>query len=119
MELKSRKVFSFVSEPDLVLSSDHVFEMSESQFLKFKNDYFEQFDELSKLRPNDNLKLVVDNHNFSFSSTLNKSEFDVLCSIVEYSVVKDIYENCDLLDFDITTALISLRKKGVLKVLQA
>lgn len=119
MELKSHKVFSFVSEPEVVLSNDHVFEMSEGQFLKFKNDYFEQYDELNKLRPNNNLRLKVDSSNFNFNMGLNKGEFDVLCSIIEYSVVGEIYQNSDLLDFDITTALISLRKKGILKVLRA
>jgi len=119
MELKGSKVFSFVSEPEVVLSSDHVFEMSEGQFLKFKNDYFEQYEELNKLRSSNDLKLIVDPNNFNFNLGLSKGEFDVLCSIIEHSIVGDIYRRSDLLDFDITTALISLRKKGILKVLRA
>ena len=118
MELKSNKALSFVSEPEVVLSGDHVFEMTEGQFLKFKNDYFEQYDELNKLRPSNNLKIAIDSAGFNFNISLSKIEFDVLCSIIDNSVVKDIYHNSDLLDFDITTALISLRKKGVLRVLR-
>ena len=119
MELKSSKVFSFVSEPEVVSPSDHVFDMSESQFLKFKNDYFEQYDELNKLRPDNSLRLAVDGIKFNFNTGLSKGEFDVLCGIIDYSTVKDIYQFSDLLDFDITTALISLRKKGILRVLRA
>jgi hypothetical protein len=119
MELKSSKVFSFVSEPEVVSPGDHVFDMSEGQFLKFKNDYFEQYDELNKLRPDNSLRLAVDGIKFNFNTGLSKVEFDVLCGIIDYSTVKEIYQFSDLLDFDITTALISLRKKGILRVLRA
>mgnify|MGYP004145758629 CR=1 FL=1 len=119
MEIKSKKNLCFVSEPEVVLSGDYVFEMTESQFLKFKNDYFEQYEELNKLRPDNKLKLHVDFNDFYSNLRLSKIEFDVLCDIIDFPVVEDIYLNCDLLDFDITTALISLRKKGVIKVLGA
>ena len=116
MELRSNKLFNFVSEPEVVSPSDIVFQMSESQFLKFKNDYFEQFDELNKLKPKGNIKLALDPLNFDFQMKFSKTEFDTLCSVLEFSLVEDIYHNSELLDFDITTALISLRKKGILKV---
>lgn len=119
MELKTSKAFSFVSEPEVVNSTDHVFEMTEGQFLRFKNDYFEQFDELNKLRPRNNLKLDINSEKFNFSMSITKSEFDVLCGIIDYNIVQEIYKHSDLLDFDITTALISLRKKGLLRVLGA
>lgn len=118
MEVKGNKVFSFVSEPEVIQPTDHVFDMSEGQFLKFKNDYFEQYDELNKLRPSNNLRLSINNDNFNFMASLSKSEFDVLCGIIDYSVVKEVYQRSELLDFDITTALISLRKKGILRVLK-
>ena len=86
--------------------------MNENQFLKFKNDYFEQFEELNKLRPRNDLRIDINPENFNFSIGINKSEFDVLCDIIDYSVVEKIYYNSDLLDFDITTALISYGKKA-------
>lgn len=119
MELKTSKDFSFVSEPEVVTPCDHIFEMTENQFLKFKNDYFEQFEELNKLRPRNDLRIDINPQNFNFLIGINKSEFDVLCDIIDHGVVEKIYYNSDLLDFDITTALISLRKKGLLRVLSA
>lgn len=117
MELRGNKAFNFVSEPEVISPSEIIFQMTENQFLRFKNDYFEQFDELNKLKPKENLKLALEPKNFDFNLTLSKNEFDTVCSVIDHSLVKDIYENSDLLDFDITTALISLRKKGILKVL--
>ena len=116
LELKGNKAFNFVSEPEVISSSDIQFEINENQFLKFKNDYFEQYEELNKLRPKEDLKLSIDSSKFNFSLGLSKIEFDTICCILDYSLVKDIYMHCDLLDFEITTALISLRKKGMLKV---
>ena len=91
--------------------------MGESQFLKFKNDYFEQYDQLNKLRPKETINLCIDPNKFNFHMALTKTEFDTVCEIVNSPLVKDIYKNSHMLDFDITTALISLRKKGVIKVL--
>lgn len=117
LELNSSKNFSFVSEPEIINSSDFLFEMNENNFLKFKNDYFEQYEQLNKLRPNNELTLLVDPNKFHFNFVFSKNEFDVICSIIEHKKVREIYQNCELLDFDITTALISLRKKDILKVL--
>ena len=83
---------------------------------KFKNEYFDQFDQLQKLRPPGDLKFRLDVSKIDIYTQLTKNEFDVMKCIVDYPVVKNVYDQCELLDFDITNALISLRKKGAILV---
>ena len=70
---------------------------------------------LRQLRPPDHLRLRV-----SFS--LENSEFlpyavDLLATIADYSLVRDIYRNSNLMAWEVTIGLIGLRKKGVLRVI--
>ena len=72
---------------------------------------------LRQLRPPDHLRLGV---GASFSS--ENSEFlpyavDLLATIADYSLVRDIYRNSNLMEWEITIGLIGLRKKGVLRVI--
>jgi hypothetical protein len=41
-----------------------------------------------------------------------------MCTISDYSDVSEIYKNSKLLDFEITNALVNLRKKDALKVVK-
>jgi hypothetical protein len=43
-------------------------------------------------------------------------EFDLMLTLCHYKLVKDVYDHCPLLDFEITNALVSLRNKKALKV---
>lgn len=114
MEMRSGKNFTCVSEPEIVSSID--FKMNEQQFFKFKNEYFDQFDQLQKLRPANDLKFLLDVKKMGIYTYLSKNEFEVMLCVIDSPVVKNLYKDCDLLDFDITNALISLRKKGVILV---
>ena len=114
MEMRSGKNFTCVSEPEIIASSD--FKLSEKQFFRFKNEYFDQFDLLNKLRPADELKFLLDLTKMGIYTPLSKEEFEVMLCVIDNPIVKNLYNDCDLLDFDITNALISLRKKGVILV---
>jgi len=44
-------------------------------------------------------------------------EFDLMLTLCHYKLIKDVYDHCPLLNFEITNALVSLRNKKALKVI--
>ena len=51
IESKTNKNIVVVSEPELIETKEIQFEMNEYEFFKFKNDYYEKFESLNKLKP--------------------------------------------------------------------
>jgi len=110
--------YRFVVEPE-VISADHItlkipFEEVKTEAQKF----YQQYVNAKKLRPAPNLKLVIDPEIIVSRDDITPSEFDVLAVISEYCKVSDIYKYSKLLDFEVTNALVSLRKKRAIKVFQ-
>lgn len=69
-------------------------------------------------RPPDNIKLMIKPEFIKDGDKVTPEEFRLLTTISDYNLVKDIYKNCDLLDYEITNALVSLRKKDGLVVIK-
>ena len=116
MEARSQRRYSIVTEPELIEPKEIVFEMTEHQFFKFKNEYYEQHDLLEKLRPGNHLRFSLNGDKIDVYTPLTTSEFEVMKVIVDDSLVSNIYKNCSMLDFDVTKSLVSLRKKGAILV---
>lgn len=72
-----------------------------------------------KLRPPQDLKLIIKADFLSYVDEVTAEEFEVLSTLSDWNLVKDVYQNCHLLDYEITLALVGLRKKGALKVVMA
>jgi hypothetical protein len=53
------------------------------------------------------------------TDAVSPEEFEVLVTLTEWNSPNDIYRHCQLLDHEITLALVSLRKKGALKIIAA
>lgn len=70
-----------------------------------------------KLKPPGNLKVLIDESIVTNGTNVSETEFRLLNTISDYSKVSDIYKNSELLDFEITNSLVSLRKKRALKVI--
>jgi hypothetical protein len=47
---------------------------------------------------------------------VTSDEFEVLAGLTDYNKVGDIYKNVNLLEYEITNALVSLRMKKALRV---
>ena len=116
MEDKSSRGISIVSEPELVTELEFSFNMTEQDFFKFKNDYFEQFELLKKLRPPKNLRLGINCKKLDIYTPLNFGEFDTMKLVLAFETVEKMYEQSQLLEFDVTKSLISLRKIGIILV---
>lgn len=73
---------------------------------------------MSSQRPPDDLKLFIKPEFIKNGGDVSHHEYKVLSVISDNNLVKDIYKNCDLFEFEITDALVSLRKKEALKVIE-
>lgn len=78
----------------------------------------QQYMQYSAQRPPGHLRLMVRSDFISAKTDpVTDSEFQVLCSITEWGKVEDLYRNCPLQDYEITKALVQLRKKEAIKTL--
>lgn len=115
----SLQSFDYVVEPELV---DEKQRQIHYPFAVIKNkmqDVIRLYKESLKLRPPENVKILVDSEFMDDSLPVTPQEFDVLLTLTEWNSPFDVYKNCQLLDHEITLALVSLRKKGALKILAA
>lgn len=66
------------------------------------------------LQPPEHMKLLINPQFVEEGSEVSAEEFQLMCTMADHNRVKDIYKNCELLDYQITNALVSLRKKGAI-----
>jgi hypothetical protein len=107
----------FIVEPELVTEEQKEFQLSFEDFKNNSQKNYQGHREAKTLKPPMNLKLILDGDFVSRGSDVTSEEFKVMSVLTEYSRVSDIYNNCNLLDFEVTKALVSLRKKGAVKVI--
>jgi len=113
----SLQSFDYIVEPELV---DEKERQIHYPFAVIKNkmaDVLKLYRESLKLRPPENVKILIDAEFIEDTLPCTPHEFSVLETLTEWNNPHDIYQNCSLLDHEITMALVSLRKKGALKIL--
>lgn len=109
--------FDYVVEPELVNDDQRQIHYP---FLVIKNrmsDVLKLYRESLKLRPPENVKILIDAEFIEDTLPVTPEEFDVLKTLTEWNNPFEIYQHCELLDHEITMALVSLRKKGALKII--
>lgn len=106
----------FIVEPELIEDSEISLSLNISRLKKEFKEKYDLFLAAQKLRPPDELRLLIDADFITKGPAVGGDEFTVLCMLTEYNKVGDIFEKTPLLDYEITGALVSLRKKGALKV---
>ena len=117
-DVDGKEELKFIVEPELVPKEVHNFKYNFTEFRKKVESRFKQYMEFKKYRPPDNLILAV-NSNFLddvHGYSIGPEEFDVLCLIIDYPRVSDIFLKSTLYDYQITRALVSLRRKNALIV---
>ena len=110
--------FKFIVEPELLSPENITLKISFEDIRKEAQGHFQEYLSAKKLRPAPNLKLVIDPEIIVSSDEITPQEFDVLSVITEWCKVSDIYKYSKLMDFEVTHALVSLRKKRAIKVFQ-
>ncbi len=112
----SKKPISYIVEPELLDKINQNIHYPFSVLKKKLSEKYEEYKLSEKQRPPNSLKLLIKEGFIADGPSVTSEEFETLCVISDYNLVKDIYTHCPLLDHEITMALISLRKKGALKV---
>lgn len=106
-----------IVEPEVVSEAEGVFSWSVDQVKKQSRLIYDNYINNKKLKPPAHLKLIINADFVVNGDDIVADEFDVLSAISDYSRVQDIYNNCPLLEYEVTRALVSLRRKGAIKVL--
>lgn len=113
----SLQSFDYVVEPELVDEKERQIHYPFAIIKNKLGDVIKQYRESLKVRPPENVKILIDAEFLEDTLPVTSQEFDVLTTITEWNTPFEIYQHCDLLDHEITWALVSLRKKGALKIL--
>ncbi|WP_417336973.1 hypothetical protein [Halobacteriovorax marinus] len=108
----------FIVEPEVVQEEHRNFQLTFEDFKQNSQTLYLKHRESKALKPSMDLRLILDGDFISRGSEVSDSEFKLMNVLTEYSLVSDIYNNCDLYDFEITQVLVSLRKKKAIKVVK-
>jgi hypothetical protein len=117
-DVESNQNFKFIVEPELINSEFMSVKLTFEEIKAEAQTHFQQYISAKKLRPAAHLKLIIDPEIIVSKDDISPQEFDVLTVISEWCKVSDIYKYSKLMDFEITHALVSLRKKRAIKVFQ-
>ena len=115
----SLQSFDYVVEPELVDEKDRQIHYPFAVIRNKMDDVIGLYKKSLKLRPPENVKILIDSEFMQDGLPVTSQEFDILVTLTEWSSPFDVYKNCQLLDHEITMGLVSLRKKGALKILAA
>lgn len=110
--------FKFVVEPEIVNAQEKNIHYPLSVLKKKAEEAFGNYQENKSNIPPKNIKLAVEPSFIVSDHEVSGNEFDLLTTITDYNLIEDIYKNCPLLDYEITNALVSLRRKKALKVIK-
>ena len=113
------KNLKLVPEPELIEDGNLNFNLSMDQFKALMKKFFEDFKILKKYEPSRELRLDINPEFIQKGDELSADEFKILEFICGGIKIDDIYNELDDFEFEISQALISLRKKGALKVVKS
>lgn len=117
-DVETSEHFKFIVEPELV-SSDHIsMKMSFDEVKIEAQAIYQKYLISKKLKPSPGLRLVVDPEIIVNNEDISPEEFDVLSVLTEWCSVADVYKYSRLMEFEVTNALVGLRKKRAIKVFQ-
>lgn len=117
-DVESNQNFKFIVEPEVLSPEVLTMKIAFEEIKLEAQKHFQEYISAKKLRPAAHLKLVIDPEVIVSKDDITPQEFDVLSVISEWCNVSDIYKYSKLMDFEVTHALVSLRKKRAIKVFQ-
>jgi hypothetical protein len=117
-DVESQDFLKFIVEPEILKSENFQLEISLDELKSEASKKFQEYIAAKKLRPPDNVKLVIDPEIIVDANQVSPEEYDVLSLLTEWSKVSDVYKYSNLLEYEITNALVSLRRKKAIRVFQ-
>ena len=111
-------VLKFLIEPEIISENIQTFDYSFDSLYEKVRERYPLYNKTKKLKPPQDIELGVSPSFVISGEKVLPEEFDILCNILSSPRVGDIYSNSLLYDYEITSYLVSLRKKQALKVLE-
>lgn len=118
VEESEQASFKYVVEPEIVSDQTRNIHYPLSVLKSRSREVLENYQLSKSSKPPHSIKLSIDPAFISAKEEVSGDEYDLLLTISDYNRVEDIYRHCPLLDYEITNALVSLRRKKALKVIQ-
>lgn len=112
----SLQSFDYVVEPEVVEDKERQIHYPYAVLKNKMADVIKNYRESLKFRPPENVKILIDAAFLDDTLPVSPEEYSVLETLSEYNTAYDVYQHCQLLDHEITWALVGLRKKGALKI---
>lgn len=105
-----------IVEPEVV-EGKSVFSYQTKEVMSRLEEDISFYRKIKRLRPPGHLQLMVKKNLGAKDKNILPDEIDLLDIISDYGFVKDIYENSDLLEFEVTMGLVKLREKDIIEVI--
>jgi hypothetical protein len=109
---------NFVTEPEMVTNKVRRIHYPFKTLKKKIESLIESTSLDQKEVPPMALKLMINSNIIDNGQSLTSDEFDVLKTLCDYNIVKDVYNNCKIAKHRVTNALVQLRRKKALKVIK-
>jgi hypothetical protein len=116
---KNTNDLKYIIEPEIIDKNEFWLNLDWTNLKKELLVYFQNFNGPSKnpLRPPNNINLKVNPKFIMKGDNVSTQEFLLMLTIIKYPCPKDIFEHSEFLEGEVTQTMVSLRKKGVLKVI--
>jgi hypothetical protein len=107
----------YIVEPELV-QREQLIKYPFSVLKRKAAEVVTNFKEQRAQRPPKNLKLMIEPSFVDTGEEVTEAEYSLMCTLSDFNLVDDLYKHSPLLDYEITMALVSLRKKNALRVIK-
>ncbi len=110
------QIFTYIVEPELFDVTRRHIHYPFGVLKRKISEVIEKYSASKQSRPPANLKILVKPDFIGDGEGVTGEEYELLCTLSDFNLVSDVYNNCELIDYEITNALVSLRKKNALTV---
>lgn len=109
---------SYIVEPELVDSITRNIHYPWKTLLQKMSESMHEYEKCKSLKPPKDVKILPRYEFIEQGEKVSEEEFKILSLISDYNNVEEIYQRSTLLEYEVTMSLVSLRKKGALKVIK-
>jgi hypothetical protein len=117
-DVENQTQFKFIVEPELIAASYFSMKVTFAELKIEAQKIYQKYLKAKKLKPALDLRLVIDPEIVVNEEKITPEEFDILSVLTEWCTVSDVYKHSRLMEFEVTDALVGLRKKRAIKVFQ-
>lgn len=104
-----------LQEEDATIAQSIYFPLAQIKI--FLNAIVDDLEDHDEFRPDKQLELIIKSGFVKSGPEITELEYNVLELVAKYASVADIYEKTDLLGFEVSKALVSLKRKDAFKVI--